>query len=63
MGQPLTDYTFTALDPYGNEKTFIGESPTLAAGSYAFTLDANGNGAEGELTVDADGNVSTMGFS
>ena len=61
-GQPLTDYTFTALDPYGNEKTFIGESPTLAAGSYAFTLDANGNGAEGELTVDADGNVSINGI-
>ena len=60
-GQPLTDYTFTALDPYGNEKAFENEVPALAAGSYAFTLEVNGNGADGELTVDADGNVKIDG--
>ena len=37
-GQLLTDYTFTAADPYGNEKTFTNEHPALAAGSYTFTL-------------------------
>ena len=33
-GQLLTDCTFTAADPYGNEKTFTNEHPALAAGSY-----------------------------
>ena len=39
-GQLLTDYTFTAADPYGNEKTFTNEHPALAAGSYTFTLSS-----------------------
>ena len=57
-GQLLTDYTFTAADPYGNEKTFTNEHPALAAGSYTFTLTSGLNGASGVMTVAEDGSVT-----
>ena len=57
-GQPLTEYTFTAADPYGNEKTFTNKIPALAAGSYTFTLTAGLNGASGDMTVAEDGSVT-----
>ena len=57
-GQLLTDYTFTAADPYGNEKTFTNEHPALAAGSYTFTLTSGLNGASGVMTVAEDGGVT-----
>ena len=57
-GQPLTEYTFTAADPYGNEKTFTNEIPALAAGEYTFTLTAGLNGASGDMTVAEDGSVT-----
>ena len=57
-GQLLTDYTFTATDPYGNEKTFTNEHPALAAGSYTFTLTSGLNGASGAMTVAEDGSVT-----
>ena len=57
-GQLLTDYTFTAADPYGNEKTFTNEPPALAAGSYTFTLTSGLNGASGVMTVAEDGSVT-----
>ena len=60
-GQPLTDYTFTATDPYGNEKTFTNEHPALAAGSYTFTLTSGLNGASGVMTVAEDGSVTVAG--
>ena len=60
-GQPLTEYTFTAADPYGNEKTFTNEHPALAAGSYTFTLTSGLNGASGDMTVAEDGSVAVAG--
>ena len=60
-GQLLTDYTFTAADPYGNEKTFTNELPALAAGSYTFTLTSGLNGASGAMTVAEDGSVTVAG--
>ena len=57
-GQLLTEYTFTAADPYGNEKTFTNELPALAAGNYTFTLTSGLNGASGAMTVAEDGSVT-----
>lgn len=59
---PLTDYTFTAEDPYGNRYTFTqNDTAALAAGSYTFTLTSGCNGAYGSMTVAADGTVSVDG--
>ena len=60
-GQPLTEYVFTATDPYGNEKTFTNALPALAAGSYTFTLTSGLNGASGDMTVAEDGSVTVAG--
>lgn len=58
----LTDYTFTAEDPYGNRHTFTQtDTAALAAGSYTFTLTSGCNGAYGSMTVAADGTVSVDG--
>ncbi len=59
-GQPLTEYTFTALDPYGNEKRFTetDDAVALAPGEYTFTLTSGDNGASGTMTVAEDGSVS-----
>lgn len=62
-GQLLTEYTFTATDPYGNEKTFTNDTdiPALAVGSYTFTLTAGLNGASGDMTVEEGGSVTVAG--
>ncbi len=61
-GEALTDYTFTAEDPYGNRAEFAaGDTAALAAGTYTFTLTAGYNGAGGEMTVDETGAVSVAG--
>lgn len=59
-GQPLTEYIFTALDPYGNEKRFTetDDAVALAPGEYTFTLTSDDNGASGTMTVAEDGSVS-----
>lgn len=59
---PLTEYTFTAEDPYGNTYTFTQEkAAALAAGTYTFALDSGFSGARGTLTVAKDGAVSING--
>ena len=60
-GSSVTSYTFTAEDIYGNSYSFTDTQPVLSAGRYTFTLTAGYNGAAGEMTVDAAGNVTIGG--
>lgn len=62
-GQPLTNYRFTAEDPYGNQKRFTetDDAVALAPGDYTFTLTSGDNGASGTLAVAEDGAVSVAG--
>ncbi len=58
-GQPLTDYIFTAEDPYGNQKNFTAaDTVALAPEEYTFTLTSGDNSASGTLVVAEDGTVT-----
>ncbi len=58
-GQPLTDYIFTAEDPYGNQKNFTAaDTVALAPEEYTFTLISGDNSASGTLVVAEDGTVT-----